>query len=148
MRNRQWPLAVARIYLGVVLTVAGVMQLLGLEPWGRAADWPTRLDLYIAAFHAHPVAFYHAFLLSHKTIVAMVAPPLHVALGVTLITGFARRITSAVTLALLVSYMALAGFLPWQPDPVTALAWLALTVCMANPIPLRFYVAGAFLIET
>ena len=148
MRNRQWPLAVARIYLGVVFAVAGVMQLLGLEPWGRAADWPTRLDRYLEAFHAHPVAFYHAFLVSHSAIVATVAPPLHIALGVALMLGFARRITSAAALALLVSYMMLAGFLPWQPDPVTALAWLALTVFLANPIPLRFYIAGAFLIET
>ena len=148
MRNRQWPLAVARVYLGVVFAVAGVMQLLGLDPWGRAADWPTRLGLYLAAFHTRPVAFYYAFLVSHKAVVAMVAPPLHIVLGVALILPFATRITSAVALALLVSYMALAGFLPWEPDPVTVLAWLALTVCLANPIPLRFYIAGAFLIET
>jgi uncharacterized membrane protein YphA (DoxX/SURF4 family) len=138
-----------RWYLGVVFVVAGVEQWLGLEPWGRAADWPTRLDLYLQAFHSHPVAFYHAFLVSHKDVVAAVAPPLHVILGVLLLLGFVPRITAGVALAVLVSYMALTGFImPWHPDPVVALAWLAFTILIANPVPIRFYIAGAFLIGT
>jgi uncharacterized membrane protein YphA (DoxX/SURF4 family) len=138
-----------RWYLGVVFIVAGVEQFLGLEPWGRSADWPTRLDLYLQAFHSHPLAFYHAFLVSHKDVVAAVVPPFHIVLGVLLLLGFKPRLTAGITLAVLVSYMALTGFvMPWHPDPIVALAWLALTVVLANPLPLRFYLAAAFLAGT
>jgi uncharacterized membrane protein YphA (DoxX/SURF4 family) len=132
----QWPFAAIRVYLGVVFAVAGVGQLLGASPWGRATDWPTSLQRYLGAFGAKPAAFYSGFfqlLILHKDLVAVLLPWIHVIIGVALVLGVATRITTVLALFLLVNYMAMTGVMPYSPDPIAALAALALAVCLADP---------------
>jgi uncharacterized membrane protein YphA (DoxX/SURF4 family) len=131
-----WPLAAVRVYLGVIFAVAGIGQLLGASPWGRATDWPTSLQRYFGMFRAKPAAFYSGFfqlLIVHKDLVAVLLPWIHVIIGVALVLGVATRITTVVALFLLVNYMALTGVMPYGPDPISPLAALALVVCLANP---------------
>jgi uncharacterized membrane protein YphA (DoxX/SURF4 family) len=87
-------------------------------------------------FRAKPAAFYSGFfqlLIVHKDLVAVLLPWIHVIIGVALVLGVATRITTVVALFLLVNYMALTGVMPYGPDPISALAALALVVCLANP---------------
>jgi uncharacterized membrane protein YphA (DoxX/SURF4 family) len=131
-----WPFAAVRVYLGVVFGVAGVGQVVGASPWGRATDWPTSLQRYFVVFRARPAAFYSGFfqvLVVHKDVVAVLLPWIHVIIGVALLLGVATRITTGLALFLLVNYMALTGVMPYSPDPVSALAALALAVCLADP---------------
>lgn len=137
-----------RLYLGVVFSVAGVSQWFGLEPWGKAADWPATFDAYVKVFGLHPVGWSHAFLVAHPGGVAVVAATLHVLLGVAFLVGKKPRLTAGIALALLVSYLVLTGFSPIDPNPIAALAALALAVCVGTALPLRLYIGIAFLYET
>jgi thiosulfate dehydrogenase (quinone) large subunit len=169
----QWPLAVVRLYLGVVFVFAGVGQLRGTEPWGPATDWPLSLQQYDQATRAQMPGFYAGFfqsaLVQHKDLVATLLPSIHVLIGVSLLLGVATRPAAAVALFCLVNYMAMTGVMPYHPDAISALAALTLAVLLTKPdqvwsvrkpgrrpatisrwqvVPLRLYIAGGFLLET
>lgn len=135
-RIPRWPLAAARIYLGVVFTVAGLRQLADAAPWARPGQtWPAAMKQKLADWSANTPDFYQstvAHLVTHATMLAHHVAVIHVVLGVALITGLFTRITGALAVLLLCNYMAAAGTKPFSPGPAAAFTALALVVSLGN----------------
>jgi uncharacterized membrane protein YphA (DoxX/SURF4 family) len=135
-RIPRWPLAAARIYLGVVFAVAGVRQLAGAAPWVKpGGTWPMAMKQKLIDWSAHTPAFYrHAvqYLADHAVTLAHHVAVIHVVLGIALIAGLLTRFTGALAVLLLCNYMAAAGTKPFSPGPAAAFTALALAVSLGN----------------
>jgi uncharacterized membrane protein YphA (DoxX/SURF4 family) len=136
-RAPEWPLAAIRIYLGVVFVVAGMGQLAGVEPWGPRSEWAKSLLAIIAAMGSHVASFYDGFfrsvLVPHEDFLGTLMPLVHIAVGVPLIVGVGTRLAAGTALFCLVNYMAMLGFMPYHPNPISALAALTTPVLFAGP---------------
>jgi uncharacterized membrane protein YphA (DoxX/SURF4 family) len=132
----RWPLAVARMYLGLVFGVAGLRQLTDRAPWVKPGqDWATAAHDNLVKWAAHTPGWYHGIvdaLLPHAAALAPVAATVHVALGLALVLGAFTRLTSALAFLLLCNYMAAAGTKPYSPGPLAVFAALALAVSLAD----------------
>jgi uncharacterized membrane protein YphA (DoxX/SURF4 family) len=135
-RVPRWPLAAARIYLGLVFAVAGLRQLTDAAPWAKPGQsWPAAAHDQLVEWSAHTPSWYHAVvagLLAHTDALAPLVAWAHVALGVLLLAGLATRFTAGVAVLLLCSYMAAAGSRPYWPGPTAAFAALALAVSLGS----------------
>jgi uncharacterized membrane protein YphA (DoxX/SURF4 family) len=135
-RVPRWPLAGARIYLGVVFVVAGLRQLTDRAPWVKPGlDWGTAAHDQLVAWSAHSPSWYHGVVGGLLPLAATLAPGVagvHVALGLALLLGAFTRVTSAVAFLLLCNYMAAAGTKPYSPGPLAVFAALALAVSLAD----------------
>jgi uncharacterized membrane protein YphA (DoxX/SURF4 family) len=135
-RVPRWPLAAARIYLGVVFAVAGLRQLADGAAWVKPGQrWPAALHAQLVEWSAHTPSWFAgvvARLLPHTDGLAPVVAWLHVAIGVLLVVGLATRLTAGVAFLLLWSYMAAAGGRPWTPGPTAVFAALALAVSLGS----------------
>jgi uncharacterized membrane protein YphA (DoxX/SURF4 family) len=123
--------------VGVVFTIAGIAQLTGAAPWGPRAEWPETLEQLMAAMRSQMAPFYAGFfqsvLVAHRDVVGIVAPLIHIVVGVALVLGLATRTAAAIALVSLLNYMAMMGVLPYHPNPVAAFAALALALLLTAP---------------
>jgi uncharacterized membrane protein YphA (DoxX/SURF4 family) len=135
-RIPRWPLAFARIYLGVVFTVAGVRQLSNAAPWVKAGQtWPAAMKERLVDWSARTPEFYQPTLLhltNHAASIAGHVAVIHVVLGLVLVAGLFTRITAGLAVLLLCNYMAAAGTRPFSPGPAAAFTALALVVFLGN----------------
>jgi uncharacterized membrane protein YphA (DoxX/SURF4 family) len=168
-----WPMALVRIYLGLVLGVAGVRQLVGAAPWVAAGQtWPAAVQQRLVEWSPHTASWYRGtvnmVLLPHTDLVAPLVAWVHIVLAVALVLGLGTRLAAALAVLLLLNYMAAAGTQLYSPGPIAVLAALALTVSLCDAgrvwgldgrrtpggesttsgwvvVPLRLYLGAAFL---
>jgi thiosulfate dehydrogenase (quinone) large subunit len=166
-------MALVRIYLGVVLGVAGVRQLVGAAPWVAAGQtWPAAVHQRLLESLPHTASWYrgtvNTVLLPHTDLVAPLVASVHLVLAVALVLGLGTRLAAALAMLLLLNYMAAAGTQVYSPGPIAVLAALALTVSLCDAgrvwgldgrrtpggesttsgwvvVPLRLYLGAAFL---
>jgi uncharacterized membrane protein YphA (DoxX/SURF4 family) len=135
-RIPRWPLAAARIYLGVVFAVAGVRQLANAAPWVKPGQtWPAAMKSQLVEWSAHTAGFYQttvAHLINHADTMAHHVAVIHVVLGLALIAGLFTRITGGLAVLLLCNYMAASGTRAFSPGPAAAFTALALVVSLGN----------------
>jgi thiosulfate dehydrogenase (quinone) large subunit len=169
-----WPLAVARIYVGLVFIVAGVRQLGGTAPWVTPGEtWSAAVHQQLTTWAPHTAGWYAGILthvlLPHSDVIAPLVAWAHVVLGVALVLGLSTRLAAGLAVLVLLNYAAAAGSKVYGPGPTAVLTALALTVSLADAgrvwgldarrrtsaaestmsgwvvLPLRLYFGAAFL---
>jgi len=129
----RWPLAVARLYVGVVFLWAGVEQLRDGAQWtAPGQSWAAALHQQLTEWAPHAAVWYHGvltqLLLPHTDVIAAPLAWLHILIGVALVLGVATRLAAGIALALLFNYMAASGHRPYGEWDAPAYAALALTL--------------------
>src|ERR1700722_6273070 len=115
-----WPLAVARIYVGLVFVAAGVRQVVGAAPWVVPGDtWSAAMHQQLTTWAPHTAGWYGRILthllLPHAAVIAPLVAWAHVVLGVALVLGLGTRVVAALVVLVLLNYMAAAGSKVYGP---------------------------------
>lgn len=130
VRAQLWPLAIARVMLGVMFLVAGVDRL------QAGPHWPDRMSGFLSRFDDRMVGFYQSFIdkvaVPHSTFFGYVVALGEVAVGIALVTGTCTRLASFFGLIMVVNFMLLNADAVWSPTNHDMLYFLLLLAFMVT----------------
>lgn len=130
VRAQLWPLAIARVMLGIMFLVAGIDKL------QAGPQWPDRMSSFLSRFDGRAVGFYQSFIdkvaIPHSTFFGYLVALGEVAVGIALVTGTCTRLASFFGLFMVVNFMLLKADAIWSPTNHDTLYFVLLLAFMVT----------------
>lgn len=123
-----WPIALARIALGVffLIAVSGKLH--------AGSAWPDHMARFLSMYDGKAVGFYWPFIqqvvIPHKATVGYMVIAGELFVGIALVCGICTRLASFIGLLMVANFMLLKGASFWVPTNHDSFYAILLLVCM------------------